>query len=193
SKSYQNHSARVAAQAGFGLFDINERFFYLDRELALDMAGVSPGGTYAYDRPLQLDKWPAHPDGPLVAIAHDRDISIQHDFLERTLASIPAEVGFVSMNQYIGILHTHIEAPADQGLQLRFNFDDHYCPYFATHASSWRLILADPLLEQIKSMSTPMAAVDNHTATRLNAERLGSDGLSIEIPAGTGTHTWKLE
>lgn len=191
SKSYQNHSARVAAQAGFGLFDINERFFYLDYELTLDMAGISPGGTYAYDRALQLEKWPAHPDGPLVAIAHDRDISIQHDFLERTLTSIPTEVGFVSMNQYIGILHTQIDAD-DQGFQLRFIFDDHYCPYFATHASSWRLILADPLLEQIKNMSTPMAAVDKHPATRLNAERIGSDGVSIEIPAGIGTHTWKL-
>jgi len=193
SKSYQNHSAHVAAQAGFGLFDINERYFYLDRDLALDMAGISPGGTYAYDRELRLDKWPTHPDGPLVAIAHDRDISIQHDFVELTLASIPDEVGFISMNQYIGILHTQIQAPGDQGWQLRFDFDDHYCAYFGTHPSFWRLLLADPLLKRIKSMSNPVVAVDKQPpGTRLSTEKLDSNVLTIGIPAGTGSHTWAL-
>ena len=46
SKSYANHSARLAAEAGFGLFDINERYFYLDRDISLDMAGISPGATH---------------------------------------------------------------------------------------------------------------------------------------------------
>ncbi|PYT19913.1 MAG: hypothetical protein DMG57_43865, partial [Acidobacteria bacterium] len=123
SKSYQNHSARVAAQAGFGLFDINERFFYLDRDLVLDMAGISPGGTYAYARKLELEKWPPHPDGPLVAIAHDRDISLQHEFVGRTLDMLPADIGFVSMNQYIGTLHTEIVAPEADSPELRFGFD----------------------------------------------------------------------
>ena len=41
---YANHSARVAAEAGFVFFDINERYFYLDRDMALDKAGILPGG-----------------------------------------------------------------------------------------------------------------------------------------------------
>jgi hypothetical protein len=192
SKSYQNHSARVAALAGFGLFDINERYFYLDRDLALDMAGISPGGTYAYDRELRLEKWPPHPDGPLFAVAHDRDISIQHDFIERTLASIPEEIGFVSMNQYIGILHAGIRASGNEGLQLRFDFDDHYCAYFATHPSSWRLLLADPLAERWKSVPSPATFVDRQAGKALHAESLSSGVLTIEIPPGLGTHTWTL-
>jgi len=192
SKSYQNHSARVAAQAGFGLFDINERFFYLDHDLALDMGGISPGGTYAYDRELRLDKWPAHPDGPLVAVAHDRDISIQHDFVERTLASIPHDMGFVSMNQYIGILHTQIEARPDPGWQLRFTFDDHYCAYFAAHPSSWRLVLSDALLERVRRVPTAAVTIDSQPGMRLTPEKLSSNTLTIEIPAGLGDHTWKL-
>ena len=192
SKSYQSHSAHVAAQAGFGLFDVNERYFYLDHDLALDMAGISPGGTYAYDRELRLDKWPPHPDGPLVAVAHDRDISTQHDFVGRTLASIPAEIGFVTMNQYIGILHAQIESPADPAWQLRFNFDDHYCAYFGLHPSSWRLLLSDPLFARIKNTPAAVVAVDNHAVTHLNTAKLGSNTLTIEIPAGLGGHTWKL-
>jgi len=81
SKSYQNHSARVAAQAGFGLFDINEDYFFLDRDLALDMMGISPASGHQYDRELHPEKWPSHPDGPFVLLFHDRDISLQHDFI----------------------------------------------------------------------------------------------------------------
>ena len=192
SKSYQNHSARVAAQAGFGLFDINERFFYLDRDLVLDMAGISPGGTYAYDRKLELEKWPPHPDGPLVAIAHDRDISVQHEFVGRTLDMLPADIGFVSMNQYIGTLHTEIVAPEADSPELRFGFDDHYCAYFAKHSSSWRLLLADPLLDKLRSSSGLGIAVDGRPAGQLSRGDLSGRPIVIQIPAGTGDHTWKL-
>jgi hypothetical protein len=192
SKSYQNHSARVAAHAGFGLFDINERYFYLDHDLAVDMAGISTGKTHAYDRELHLEQWPAHPDGPAVIIFHDRDISLQHDFVARMLAAIPSEMAFVSMNQYIGILHAAIDAPASEGWQLQFRFDDPYCAYFGKHPSSWRLVLADRLLEKIKSARAVTIAVDNQRPLRLNAAKLGREAIVFEIPAGMGTHTWKL-
>jgi hypothetical protein len=192
SKSYQNHSARVAAQAGFGLFDINERYFYLDRDLALDMAGISTGKTHAYDRELRMEQWPPHPDGPAVIIFHDRDISLQHDFVERMLAAIPREMAFVSMNQYIGILHAAIDAPASEGWQLQFRFDDPYCAYFGKHPSSWRLVLADRLLEKIRSAPAVTVEVDNQPPVRLNVTKLGREPIVFEIPAGLGAHTWKL-
>ena len=192
SKSYQNHSARVAAQAGFGLFDINERYFYLDRDLALDMAGISTGKTHAYDRELRMEQWPPHPDGPAVIIFHDRDISLQHDFVERMLAAIPPEMAFVSLNQYIGILHAAIDAPASEGWQLQFRFDDPYCAYFGKHPSSWRLVLADRLLEKIRSAPAVTVEVDNQPPVRLNVTKLGREPIVFEIPAGLGAHTWKL-
>lgn len=192
SKSYQNHSARIAAQAGFGLFDINERYFYLDRDLALDMAGISTGKTHAYDRELHLEQWPPHPDGPAVIIFHDRDISLQHDFVERMLAAIPGEMAFVSMNEYIGILHAAIDAPATEGWQLQFRFDDPYGAYFGKHPSSWRLVLADPLLEKIRNVRAVTITVDNQPPVRLNGADLGRGPILLEIPAGLGAHTWRL-
>ncbi|HKX00828.1 MAG TPA: hypothetical protein VJN43_24005 [Bryobacteraceae bacterium] len=192
SKSYANHSARIAAQAGFGLFDINERYFYLDHDLTLDMAGISTGKTHAYDRQLRLEQWPPHPDGPMVIVFHDRDISLQHDFVERFLAAIPAEMSFVSMNQYIGILHTAIAAQDGEGWQFQFRIVDPYGAYFATHASNWRLVLADPLLERIRSVPAVTVTLDRRPPARVSTSALGTQPLMIEIPPGTGEHTWKL-
>jgi hypothetical protein len=193
SKSYQHHSARTAAQAGFGLFIIHPRYFYLDRDLALDMAGIAPGGTIQYDRELQLERWPAHPDGPLVQLFHDRDISLDHDFVERTLAAIPNDMSTVTVNQYVAILHTQVESSGAQGWQFRFHLDDPYCAYFKDHPSSWRLVLADPLIEKIRSAKAVTVAVDNGPASRVDPASVGKQSVVIEIPAGLGIHTWKLE
>jgi hypothetical protein len=193
SKSYAHNSARVAAQAGFGLFIINPRYFYVDRDLALDMAGIAPGGTIRYDNPLHPERWPAHPDGPLVQLFHDRDISLDHDFVERTLAAIPNDMETVSVNQYVAILHTQIESPTAPGWQFRFHVDDPYGAYFNDHSSSWRLVLADPLWQKIRSVKAVTVTVDSQHPSKVSTSNLGSQPIVIDIPAGLGTHTWKLE
>jgi hypothetical protein len=193
SKSYANHSARVAGQAGFGLLIINPRYFYLDRDLALDMAGIAPGGTIAYDRELHVERWSVHPDGPLVQLFHDRDISLDHDFVERTLAAIPNDMATVTVNQYVAILHAQIESPGGEGWQFQFHLDDPYCAYFKRHSSSWRLILADPLLQQIRSVKEVTVAIDKQPPSRLSTASIDSQPILIDIPAGLGTHMWKLE
>ena len=192
TKSYANHSARVAAQAGFGLFDINERYFYLDRDLALDMAGISPGATHAYDRELHPEKWPAHPDGPYVLFFHDRDISLQHDFVERTFAALPRGLKTISMNHYVGVLHAQIGSAAD-GLGFDFQYDEPYCAYFGKHPSTWRLLMADPVLERFKQARDINVMVDGKIAKTLKSSELLSQPVLVQIPAGMGIHTWKLE
>lgn len=192
TKSYPNHSARVAAQAGFGLFDINERFFYLDRDLTLDMAGISFGSTHAYDRELHPERWPAHPDGPYVLFFHDRDISLQHDFVERTFAALPRGIKTISMNHYVGVLHAGIE-PMQDGMGFKFQYDEPYCAYFGKHPSSWRLLMADPVLERLKQAQDLNVVVDGKSAKTLKSSELLSQPVLIQIPAGMGIHTWKLE
>jgi hypothetical protein len=193
SKSYEHHSARLAGQAGFGLFIINPRYFYVDRDLALDMDGIAPGGTIRYDNPLHPERWPAHPDGPLVQLFHDRDISLDHNFVERTLAAIPNDMATVSVNQYVAILHTEIESRSAPGWQFRFHADDPYGAYFKDHSSSWRLVLADPLLNKIRSVKAVTVTVDNQHPSKVSTSNLGSKPIVIDIPAGLGTHTWNLE
>jgi peptidoglycan/xylan/chitin deacetylase (PgdA/CDA1 family) len=191
SKSYVNHSARLAAQAGFGLFDINERYFYIDRDLTLDMAGISPGATHQYDRELHPEKWPPHPDGPYVLLFHDRDISLQHDFVQRTFKALPKNTNTVSMNHYIAILHTGIESAAE-GTEFGFHYDEPYCAYFKNHPSSWRLLLSDPLADRIGRAADVNVVVDGRV-TRPSTSDLRHRSLLIHLPVGMDRHTWKLE
>jgi hypothetical protein len=57
----------------------------------------------------------------------------------------------LGMNEYIGRLHAVIESSLAETWQLYFKFEGPYCAYFSKHSSSWRLWLADPLLERVKA------------------------------------------
>jgi hypothetical protein len=193
SKSYQNHSARVAAQAGFGLFDINEDYFFLDHDLVLDMRGISPAAGHQFNRELHPEKWPPHPDGPFVLLFHDRDISLQHDFIERTFDSLTKDAMTLSMNHYVGILHAQINGAAE-GVGLIFQYEDPYGAYFKDHPSSWWLLLADPIVEKISQVVAANIVVDGRTVGSLDTSQLAAEGrVLIQVPRGTGTHSWTLE
>ncbi len=191
SKSLENHSARVGALAGFGMFYMTESFFYLDRDLALDMQGISPGVSYGYDQQLHAAQWPPHPDGPLVLLDHDRDIALQPDFLDRLFTALPAGAVTLSLNQYIGFLHTRIDSSAADGWQLTFNFKEPYCAYFVSHRSSWRLWLADSPLQRLKANHLNIS-VDGRTPATVKTADFIHETLPIELPPGVGHHIWKL-
>ena len=96
------------------------------------------------------------------------------------------------MNHYIAILHAGIESAAG-GLQLGFQYDEPYCTYFKNHTSSWSLQLSDPLIARIKEAAAVNIVVDGRVSwTGATAELLRRP-VPIQIPAGTGRHTWKLE
>ena len=192
SKSYPNHSARVAAQAGFGLLDINEDYFYLDRDLALDMKGISPAITHQYDRQLHAENWPPHPDGPFVLLFHDRDISLDHDFIERTFNALPKDTTIISMNHYVGVIHTQVAA-AGEGIDFSFENEDPYGAYFNVHPSSWKLLLADSLADAVNRSTTVKIIVDGQRSGDLDRSLLKQGRMIIQLPAGSETHSWKLD
>jgi hypothetical protein len=192
SKSYQNHSARVAAQAGFGLFDINEDYFFIDRDLALDMKGISPAAGHQYDRQLHPENWPPHPDGPFVLLFHDRDISLQHDFMERTFDSLSKDARTLSMNHYIGILHAQVAATGE-GIGFAFQYDDPYGAYFRDHPSSWMLLLTDPLVDAFRRSTPANVVVDGRVAGTLNSSQVTEGRLTIHLPAGAANHSWNVQ
>lgn len=194
SKSYQSHTGRLAAQAGFGLFHAEPYFvYYLGRDLVLDMTGIVFEAGAAYDRPLAAERWPAHPDGPIFVTFHDRDISLDPPFVERLFSSLPAGYETMSASEYLGLLHTRVESSNTEGFELTFNFDEDYCSYFARHPSSWRLWLSDSWLERIKALGQVAISVDGHAPAKLKASDFLREPVVLEIPAGLGPHTWKLE
>ena len=192
STSQFNNTAGLATRAGFGLFHGDKATYYLDRELALDMANVIPDFNTSYDMldTLNPERWPDHPDGPVILGFHDRDIALDHNFMERLFAALPANYQTLGTNQYIGILHTQISSADGEDFQLVFAQDSHYCAYFANHPSSWRLWLSDPLREQLAA-SHARVLIDDNPAIGKTAD-LGRESLPIDLPAGLG-HSWKLE
>ncbi len=194
SKSYANHTGRLAAQAGFGLFHAEPDFvYYLERDLVLDITGIAREAESGYDRPLKADAWPVHPDGPVFLTFHDRDFALQPDFLDRLFAELPAGLETLSANRYIGLLHTRIESQAAAAWQLTFDFDEEYCPYFAHHGSSWRVWLSDPLAERLKSIQELSVRVDGNPPAKVRAADFQRGNIVLEIPAGLGRHVWRLE
>lgn len=194
STSQFNNSAGLAARVGFGLFHGDKATYYLDRQLALDMANVIPDFNTGYDMLDTLDpeRWPDHPDAPVILGFHDRDIALDHDFMERLFAALPSNYQTLGTNQYIGIIHTQINSsPEREGLHFTFAQDSHYCAYFANHPSSWRLWLSDPLREQLAA-SHPAVSIDDKPVSLREAD-FKSETLTIDLPPGLGTHSWKLE
>ncbi|MGA8153739.1 MAG: hypothetical protein WB952_22510 [Terriglobales bacterium] len=194
SKSQFTNTAGLAARVGFGLFHGDKASYYLDHELVLDMADVVPDFNTAYDLldVLNPDRWPDHLDGPVILGFHDRDIALDHNFMERLFAALPTSYKTIGTNQYIGILHTQISSsPDSQGLQFTFALDSHYCAYFVNHSSSWQLWLSDPLREQLATSDRKVLIDDKAVGTK--AADLNREILIIDLPPGLGTHSWKLE
>jgi hypothetical protein len=194
SKSQFNHTAGLAARVGFGLFHGDTATYYLDNELVLEMANVIPDFNTGYDilDALNSERWPNHPDGPLILGFHDRDIALDHHFMERLFAALPANYQTLGTNQYVGVLHTQINSSTNKDeLQLVFTEDAHYCTYFADHPSSWRLWLSDPLRTQLRASRLEVSMDEKPTNT--GAADFNHESLTIEVPAGLGTHVWKLK
>lgn len=197
SRSQFNNTGRIAAQAGFGLFHAEPDFYYyLDRDLVLDMTGIAPQiGTTSYDRLHELhpERWPAHPDGPAMLLFHDRDIAMQPEFVEQLFAALPSTYETLSVNEYIGILHAQIDSSAADAWQITFDFDPSYCAYFETHPSSWRLWLSDSIGERLKALQNLQISVDGRTPLRIKGADFLRGGMTIDLPAGSGAHVWKLK
>jgi len=173
SKSQFNNTGRLAAQVGFGLFHAEPDFYYyLDRQLVLDMTGISPHFTSGYDRlgALHSEMQPQHLDGPVMLVFHDRDIALRPDFVESLLDALPAGYETISANHYIGILHTRIVSSAtDTGWHLAFDCERPYCAFFEKHPSSWRLWLSDPLREKLEGLRNFRLNADQESATTIRA------------------------
>lgn len=111
--------------------------------------------------------------------------------MERLFAALPTNYQTLGTNQYIGIIHTQINSSTDSdGFQLTFTQDNHYCAYFASHPSSWRLWLSDPLRKQLTASHLEVLIDDR--PIKVGPADLDHESLTIDLPSGLGPHAWKL-
>jgi hypothetical protein len=171
SLSYPHHSARLAAEMGFGLGHFNA-VWYLGNDLALAMEQVVHNSSWAHDRPLPPRDLAWTIDAPQFLIFHDRDVSMDVTAVERLLTSLGPDIRYLTANEYCGYLHARVERDGETPDALVLHYDDHYCRYFADHASTWVLHLSDEMRRDLK-VSAPEKRV-------------------MTIPKGTGRHVVHL-
>jgi hypothetical protein len=163
SYSYPNNTQRLAALAGFGFAR-----GYLGSDMAVrgwDFWGTS-------ESPLMVR---AEPDG------HDKGIA-EHPEKFMEIFEKYQDVQWMGLNEYIGYIHAKISTAPEKEFALQLDYDPHYCMYFNDRPSQWNLLLSDWLAKKLRRAAI---SVDNKTAIE-NAEL--SRQLTIEIPAGVGTH-----
>lgn len=184
-----NNTAVLAGRSGFGLFHGDTTTYYLEHDLALDLAGVVVDADTGFDMADEFhpETWPKHPDGPVIVGFHDRDISLDPGYIDQLFASLPPGYGTISANQYIGILHTNVAVTqGDNSLTVRFSLDNDYCEYFQNHSSDWKLLLSDALHRELTS-GTPQVYVDGKESPA-NSLGLSNSVWQMHVPSGTGIH-----
>lgn len=167
SLSYPHHSARIAAEMGFGLAHFNA-VWYLGNDMALGMAQIAQDASWAHNRSLPDIRWTV--DAPQFLIFHDRDVSIDNSAAERLLTSLGKGVRYMTANEYSGYLHARAERDAESDA-IAIRYDEHYCRYFADHTSAWVLHFSDEARGTFKNVP---------------------EKRTVVIPKGTGRHLVRL-
>jgi len=167
SLSYPHHSARLAAEMGFGLGHFNA-VWYLGSDLALAMEQVVHSRSWAHDRPLPPRDLVWTIDAPQFLIFHDRDVSLDVTAVDRLLTSLGPGVRYLTANEYTGYLHARVQRDTETANALALDYDEHYCRYFADHPSRWVLHLSDD--------------------TRRGLGTAAPEKRVVQIPKGAGRH-----
>ncbi len=143
SRSFPNHTARIAAEQGFGISELGGDE-YLGRDFVINLQPVLRRGGWAHDVAISPRDIPWTIDAPYYLVFHDRDLSVDPTSIERLLRSLGPDVRYMSANEYCAYLHTKVARDGHGGgLSLAVDYDGHYCRYFATSPSTWTLHLSD--------------------------------------------------
>jgi hypothetical protein len=172
SRSPDNNTWRLAAEAGFGYYG-----GYLGRDLAVEGRADSNadfGGSD--DVPLLL---PAPPDG------HDRGIAHDPGGFAKVFDSYPGYT-FTGLDEYVG--YQHAEVTTSQGssgaIKLNISYDPHYCRALISKPSSWEFVVADWLRPRLQS-----------SQIWVDGKNLGAakqENTVIQLQPGSQTHVLEL-
>jgi len=92
---------------------------------------------------------------------------------------------WMGYNEYCAYLHSRIEIVPAGGLQVRFDYNPHYCRHFAKNTSKWTLQLSDRYLNKLGTKVS--LSLDGKTQQRSLSER-----QTITITPGVGAHSANL-
>jgi hypothetical protein len=172
SRSPDNNTWRLAAEAGFGYYG-----GYLGRDLAVEGRADSNadfGGSD--DVPLLL---PAPPDG------HDRGIAHDPGGFAKVFDSYPG-YAFTGLDEYVGYQHAEVTTSQSSSgsIKLNISYDPHYCRALISKPSSWEFVVADWLRPRLQS-----------SQIWIDGKNLGAvkqENTVIPLPPGGQTHVLEV-
>ncbi len=178
SVSYPHHSARLAAEAGFGLGNFNA-IWYLGTDMALAVEQIVREGSWAHDRSISPSDIPWSTDSPYFLTFHDRDVSVDITALDRLLTALGPGIRYMTANEYSGYLHARTKRVDEPGgpLSLVVDYDDHYCRYFASHESTWVLHLSDDMRRDLKFAAPERGVITIPWGLGPHIVRIGGTGV----------------
>jgi len=193
------YTYKLAALKGFGLAYDSEGYDYLGPPGDIVISRMRMTRTYYLsDAPDIRTRLKAYGgwDIPIMACFHDRDIALDPNYLRThlQLLEMPATStenavqNYMSDNEFVAYLHAKPGA-SPSTLGFTFEYDDHYCKYFATHSSTWTLQLSDAMLAKFRDLGKIDITVDGAYHSTVNAYTYFNETQNLIIHQGVGTHT----
>jgi len=173
SSSYNNHSWRIAALAGFGWC----RGYYLGRDYVIKMSASASGNRRIYL------------DGPVEIGIHDLDITIDPDRLRNLVNELESR-RLMGFNELVAYTHAVVSVTGGCSIRLEFEYDPHYCQYFDDHVSKWTLHLSDELRSKLAEIGKVDLLLDSRQVIKeADSATYFTETQELGIPKGTERHT----
>ncbi len=174
SSSYNNHSWRIAALAGFGWC----RGYFLGTDYVIKMSATPSENRYT-----------SYLEGPREIGIHDLDIVIDRDRLRKILDEL-GERRFIGFNELVAYTHSRIAVFGGSSIKIRFDYDHHYCYHFKDNVSEWTLHLSDNLREKLAKVEKFAVFVDSEKIVETARPSVYfTESMALQVPKGTGSHT----
>jgi len=190
--SLEHDNGRLAAIAGYGV----DRWHYVgtDYSILFSISQMCPEHLTCHDLDLveRMDSEITSPTGDLrriptpalraAKVVGERRIDL------RTSGWIEANKNkrWMGFNEFCAYLHSRIDVVGSGGLDMRFEYDSHYCRYFAMKPSTWTLQLSERYRKKLGTQGS--LSLDGKTERRSISER-----QTITIPPGAGPRRARLQ
>ena len=167
SRTFFNNTCCLAGKLGFGWYGWGQGY------LGTDM--VIPDWKFSgKESPLIVGTLPN---------GHDYGITYAPEEFVKIFTKYP-DSRFISVNEYIGYLHTQISGlwNTSEKLTVSLSYDTHYCRYFEDHKTTWNLEFANWLISE---KGVPQIHIDGKETKLLTK--------TIDVDTGLGEHTIEIE
>jgi hypothetical protein len=189
--SLEHDNGRLAAIAGYGV----DRWQYVgaDYSILFSIQQMCPEYIVCHDLDLveSTDSEVTSPtnDPRKTAIAALRAAKVvggrRIDLRARDWIEANKDKRWMGFNEYCAYLHSRIDIVPKGGLEMRFEYDPHYCRYFARNPSRWTLQLSERYQKKLGTRGA--LSIDGKVEPISLSER-----QTITIRSGAGIHSIHL-